>query len=116
MLARIRFAPWLLLAAALPALAANAGSPALDRGPGYAASTWASVHGDSSNSDYVPVETSVGMAQAWRALDGAGIWTAPSVAANGTIFVTTGRGPGFPHLHALAPDGSLRWESTPQKT
>jgi outer membrane protein assembly factor BamB len=100
----------LLLAAGL----ATAEPGSFDRGPGYAASPWATVHADSRNSDYVPIETPIALEQAWRALEGAGVWTAPSVGLDGTLFVTTGRGDGHSHLHAIAPDGSLRWQSAPQ--
>lgn len=86
------------------------------RGPGYAATTWASVHGDSRNSDYVPIHTPIELEQAWHVLLDSASWTAPSVGLDGTIYVTTGRGAGHSHLHAIRPDGTVRWESPAQKS
>jgi outer membrane protein assembly factor BamB len=91
-------------------------SARLDRGPGYARTTWATVHGDSRNSDYVPLETPLELREAWRILEGAAIWTAPSVAADGTLYVSSGRGRGTSHLHAISPAGQFLWESTPAQT
>ena len=87
--------------------------PAFDRGPGYAASPWASVHGDSRNSDYVPIESALELEEGWRVLEGTGVWTAPSVGLDGTIHFTTGRGEGTSHLHAVTPEGVILWESEP---
>ncbi len=106
-----------LWAASLVALATGsaAQTPAFDRGPGYAPSPWATVHGDSRNSDYVPIETPTELRFAWRALEGTAPWTAPSVGSDGTLYVTSGRGEGHAHLHALRPDGTLLWEAAPQR-
>lgn len=84
--------------------------------PGYARTTWAAVHGDSSNSDYVPLATTAPVKERWHVLEGAAIWTAPSVAPDGTIYTATGRGPGFRHLHAIDPSGRILWESAPQRS
>ncbi|MEM9257040.1 MAG: PQQ-binding-like beta-propeller repeat protein [Pseudomonadota bacterium] len=83
--------------------------------PGYMDTTWATVHGDSSNSDYVPLQSSIELEFQWRILEGAGIWTAPSVARDGTLYSTTGRGRGYSSLHAINPDGSIRWQSKPYR-
>ena len=88
----------------------------IDRGPGYATSTWATLHGDSSNSDSVPLVTSTDLEYQWRVLPSAGIVVAPVVAHDGTLFVTTGRGAGTSHLHAISPSGALVWQSAPQET
>ena len=80
---------------------------------GYAQTTWATVHGDSSNSDEVLLQVPLELEQQWHILKGAGIWTAPSVAPDGTLYSTTGRGKGFSSLHAINPDGSIKWEAAP---
>ncbi len=95
--------------------AAEDGTSRFSNGPGYASTTWATVHADSRNSDYVPLRVSPQLREAWRALEGAGIWTAPSVASDGTLFSTTGRGLGTAHLHALSPAGDILWESAPYR-
>ncbi len=83
---------------------------------GYMNTTWATVHGDSSSSDLVPLQASLERELQWHVLKGAGIWTAPSVASDGTLYSTTGRGKGFSSLHAINPDGSMKWESAPYQT
>lgn len=90
--------------------------PPFANGPGYARTTWATVHGDSRNSDYVPLKLSTTLREAWRVLEGSGSWTAPSVAADGRLFVTTGRGRGTSHLHAISPAGQVVWESAPYES
>ncbi|WP_372758826.1 PQQ-binding-like beta-propeller repeat protein [Litorivivens sp.] len=82
--------------------------------PGYAQTTWASLHGDSRNSDYVPLAVSTKLQPQWLALKNAVSWAAPSIAADGTLYVTTGRGKGYSHLHALSRSGELLWASPPQ--
>jgi hypothetical protein len=67
------------------------GVPPFANGPGHARTTWATVHGDARTSDYFPVRLSKKMREAWRALDGSGSWTAPSVAVDGTLFVAPAR-------------------------
>ena len=78
---------------------------------GYMDTTWAAVHGDSSNSDEVLVTVPLELERDWHILQGAGIWTAPAVATDGTLYSTTGRGKGFSSLHAINPDGSIKWET-----
>ncbi len=84
--------------------------------PGYAQTSWASVHGDASNSDYVPLIVSTELQPQWLALKSSTSWTAPTVAADGNVYITTGRGEGHSHLHALNRDGEVLWESGPQQT
>jgi outer membrane protein assembly factor BamB len=112
------FVAWTAVVAALAvgvAAGRSARAQGIDRGPGYATSTWATLHGDSSNSDSVPLVTSTDLVREWRALRGAGIVVAPVVDTDGTLFVTTGRGQGTSHLHALTPSGGILWESAPQR-
>lgn len=85
-------------------------------GDGYMNTTWATVHGDSSNSDVVPLKASLALEPQWHILQGAGIWTAPAVAIDGTLYSTTGRGRGYSSLHAINPDGSIKWESAPYQS
>jgi outer membrane protein assembly factor BamB len=86
------------------------------QGRGYAQTTWATVHADSSNSDWVPLVTSPQLEQQWHVLEGAAIWTAPSVAPDGTLYSTTGRGSDTAHLHAISASGEILWESAPQQS
>jgi outer membrane protein assembly factor BamB len=104
-----------LICAVTGTATAQGGAPSFSNGPGYASTTWATVHADSRNSDYVPLRVSPELREAWRALEGAGIWTAPSVAPDGTLFSTTGRGLARAHLHALSPKGEILWESAPYR-
>lgn len=110
----MRFAPILL------ALSLTGGAYAEDfsarHAPGYAQTSWASVHGDASNSDYVPLILSTELQAQWLALKESASWTAPTVAADGSLYITTGRGKGYSHLHALNRDGELLWEAAPQQT
>ncbi|MBW2418698.1 MAG: PQQ-like beta-propeller repeat protein [Deltaproteobacteria bacterium] len=109
-----------VVAALLPAVtpAAPLEIPGFRTGQGqsYAQTTWATVHADSSNSDWVPLVTSPKLEQQWRVLEGAAIWTAPSVAIDGTLYSTTGRGRGSSHLHAISPEGEILWESASQQS
>lgn len=84
--------------------------------PGYAQTSWASVHGDASNSDYVPLILSTELQPQWLALKSTVSWTAPTVSPNGNLYITTGRGDGYSHLHALNRDGEILWESAPQRS
>lgn len=83
---------------------------------GYLRSTWSTVHGDSSNSDHVPLAMTSSVRQRWHLLKGAGIWTPPVVGTDGTVYAVTGEGPGHSHLHAISPDGEILWRSAPQKS
>ncbi len=82
--------------------------------PGYAQSPWATVHADSSNSDYVPIPTSRDLVQSFHVLEGAALWTPPTLGLEGQIYIASGRGPGTSHLHAFSREGTLLWESPPQ--
>jgi len=109
----------LAVAALALGIAEIAGSPARaaseaaasDRGPGYAHTTWATLHADSANTDYAPFATATRVVSKWRALEGAGIVVAPVVGSDGRLFVTTGRGADFASLHALSPEGEIVWET-----
>jgi len=108
----------LALGALFPPLAAAADPLPFNpsHAPGYAQTTWAVVHGDSSNSDYVPIASAGGVEPSFRVLAGAALWTAPSVGPEGHVYIASGRGPGTSHLHAFARDGTLLWESPPQRS
>ena len=86
------------------------------QGPGYAQSSWSTVHTDSSNSDHVPLAMTSELRQRWHLLKGAGIWTPPVVGLDGTVYAVTGEGPGHSHLHAISPSGEILWQSEPQKS
>ncbi len=103
---------------AIPTSASSVEVPSfrMHQGESYAQTTWATVHADSSNSDWVPLVTSPELEQQWRVLEGAAIWTAPSVSADGTLYSTTGRGRDTAHLHAISPEGEILWESAPQQS
>lgn len=85
-------------------------------GPHYAATAWATLHRDSRNSDYVPIDVSTRVATGWTALDGAALLVGPVIGPEGHIYVPSGRGPGTSHLHTFAADGELLWESPPMET
>ncbi len=78
---------------------------------GYAATSWAGPHGDGRNADHAPLLVTTHLQPQWLALKGAVSWSAPTIAGDGTLYVTTGRGKGFSHLHALSRSGELQWES-----
>jgi len=84
------------------------------QGRGYLQSSWSTVHTDSSNSDHVPLAMTANVSQRWHLLKGAGIWTPPVVAMDGTVYAVTGKGPGHSHLHAISPEGQILWQSAPQ--
>ncbi len=84
--------------------------------PGYQQTTWAAIHGNSGNSDYVPLAMNSTVQQRWHILRGAGLWSPPAVSQDGTVFVTSGRGAGWSHLHAVSPDGKILWESPPEQS
>jgi len=91
-------------------------SPDLDTGPFYADTAWATVHGDSRNSDYSPFFASTELTQKWGALDGATMFLSPTVGPEGHVYATTGRGEGYSHLHCFDRDGNLLWESAVQQS
>jgi outer membrane protein assembly factor BamB len=109
-----RLLPLALLTACFAAHAAAFENPR--QAPGYMQSSWSTVHGDSSNSDHVPLAMTSNVRQRWHVLKGAGIWTLPVVAVDGTVYVATGEGPGHSHLHAISPEGEILWQSAPQQS
>ena len=86
------------------------GSPS-HQSAGYAATSWAGPHGDGRNSDHAPLLVTTHLQPQWLALKGAASWAAPTIGEDGTLYVTSGRGKGFAHLHALSRSGELQWES-----
>ena len=88
----------------------------LDLSEDYAQSAWPRVHRDTRNSDYAPIAATAVNRTRWTALDGAAVLAHPSIGPEGHIYVTTGKGPGFAHLHAFDRDGNLLWESQAQST
>lgn len=85
-------------------------------GSHYARSAWATVHRDSSNSDYVPLSPGADVEPAWTALDGAALFVGPVFGPEGNLYVPSGRGTGTSHLHAFSRDGRLLWESPPMRS
>ncbi len=80
----------------------------------YGQAPWASVHRDSRNSDFSPLVTSTKLKTSWSVLDGAALINPGVIDSNGNHYVTSGRGPGFSHLHAIDANGNLLWESPKQ--
>jgi outer membrane protein assembly factor BamB len=80
-------------------------------GQHYAQTAWASVHRDSSNSDYVPLNPTSNVKLQWTALEGAALLVGPVIGPEGKLYVPSGRGRGTSHLHAYSSDGVLLWES-----
>ncbi|MDY0006866.1 MAG: PQQ-binding-like beta-propeller repeat protein [Spongiibacteraceae bacterium] len=80
-------------------------------GAHYALSPWASVHRDSSNSDYVPLSPHADVEPWWTALEGASLFVGPIFGPEGHIYVPSGRGMGHSNLHAYSADGRLLWET-----
>ncbi|MEQ9462418.1 MAG: PQQ-binding-like beta-propeller repeat protein [Haliea sp.] len=74
---------------------------------------WNSIHGDSRNSDAVPYPTAAHYALKWHRLQDAAVLFGPTVDLDGNLYLCSGRGTNFSHLHALDADGDLRWESEP---
>ncbi|MBW2162013.1 MAG: PQQ-like beta-propeller repeat protein, partial [Deltaproteobacteria bacterium] len=109
-----RLLPLALLTACFAAHAAAFDNPR--QGQGYLHSSWSTVHTDSSNSDHVPLAMTANVSQRWHLLKGAGIWTPPVVAIDGTVYAVTGEGPGHSHLHAISPEGEILWQSAPQQS
>ena len=109
-----RFLPLALIIGGFAAHAAAFENPR--QAPGYMQSSWSTVHGDSSNSDHVPLAMTSNVRQRWHVLKGAGIWTLPVIAVDGTVYVATGEGPGHSHLHAISPEGEILWRSAPQQS
>ena len=99
---------------------ASAGEPTAQRDLGlpsfYGQVPWASVHRDSRNSDFSPLVTSTSLVKSWSVLDGAAVINPGVVSADGSHYLTSGRGPGYSHLHAFNADGELLWESPIQRS
>ena len=81
----------------------------------YAQTAWATVHRDSSNSDYVPLRPSPKVAVKWTALEGVALLVGPVIAPEGNLYVPSGRGAGHSNLHAFNSDGKLLWEAPAMK-
>lgn len=84
----------------------------LDASEAYAASGWATVHSE-GNRKYVPVTPAESYSSAWRALEDASVLAAPTIGPDGSIYATTGQGPGNANLHAYSSEGDLLWETEP---
>ncbi len=82
----------------------------------YAQTAWASLHRDGRNSDFAPLVAPTANQVKWTALDGATVPIAVVFGPEGHLYVTSGRGPGSSHLHALDADGNTVWESPPQQS
>jgi hypothetical protein len=91
--------------------AAGDGDPPPTSGA-YAASGWATVHSE-GNRKYVPVTPAESYRSAWQALEDASVLAAPTIGPDGTVYATTGQGPGSSNLHAYSPEGDLLWETEP---
>ena len=82
----------------------------------YAQAPWSSVHRASRNSDFSPLVTTSALRKSWSVLDGAAIINPGVINRQGVHFVTSGRGPGYSHLHAINADGDILWESPVQRS
>lgn len=109
-------APKLCRCAMLGMFTAIVHTTALSDALPYARSHWVSVHGDSHNSDYVPLSPTANVEPYWSALDGAAIFVGPIFDQQNRLYVPTGRGKGTSHFHAFSDDGTLLWETPPMKT
>jgi len=84
----------------------------------YGQTPWPSLHRDTRNSDFIPFVTPTRTRVKWTALDrkgfipGAATPFPPSVGVDGSIYITSARGFGFSHMHALDPEtGKVRWKT-----
>lgn len=84
-------------------------------GTHYAQTAWATVHRDSSNSDYVPLNPTSDVDVAWTALDGAALFVGPIIGPEGNLYIPSGRGIGTSHLHAFNAAGKLLWQTPPMQ-
>lgn len=77
----------------------------------WLAAQWNSIHGGPHNADAFSYPSYPNYRQAWRALKGCAVLFGPAIDRSGQLFVCSGRGAGHSHVHALTPEGALRWES-----
>lgn len=94
-----RQALFLLLAAGAAAALAQGGA------------TWPVLHGDPGNSDFVPLAGPRDLAPRWQALQVRPAAANVAVGPGGRLYTTT-LDAGPCHLHALDPQGQLRWCSS----
>lgn len=74
------------------------------------AAQWNSIHGDMRNSDLVSAPLGTQYDVVGRVLEGAAVLFGPAVDASGNLYVCSGRGTGYSHLHSFDAAGNLRWE------
>mgnify|MGYP005809812211 CR=1 FL=1 len=79
----------------------------------YAQTPWPATHGDGRNANTVDFSLPLKQNIAWRALEDRAVVQAATIGPSGRIYVTTGRGRGYPSLTALSRDGQILWESSP---
>jgi outer membrane protein assembly factor BamB len=82
----------------------------------YAQTAWPAGHRDSANSDYVPIVMSRNNRLVEHLLPGHPLFWPPLSGPDGTLYVTSGKGPGASHLHAFTSSGELLWQSAPQQS
>jgi len=78
--------------------------------PSAQAAQWNSIHGDMRNSDLVSAPLATHYEVVSRVLEGAAVLFGPAVDASGNLYLCSGRGPGYSHLHSFDASGTLRWE------
>ncbi len=78
--------------------------------PSARAVQWNSIHGDMRNSDLVSAPIATRYDVVTRVLEGAAVLFGPAVDASGNLYVCSGRGPGYSHLHSFDATGTLLWE------
>lgn len=87
--------------------------PAMGQGV-YSEGGWSTLHRSPANRKLVEgVELSESY-RSWTALEGAAILTAPTMSPDGKVlYVASGRGRGYPNLHAFSLEGEELWQSQP---
>lgn len=78
--------------------------------PSAQAAQWNSIHGDMRNSDLVSAPLATHYEVVSRVLEGAAVLFGPAVDASGNLYLCSGRGPGYSHLHSFDASGTPRWE------